>query len=126
MTGVESNLLTSVDLNPICSTTPSTSPDTKITSPTVNLFSINIIMPLIKFLNKSCAPNATATPNNPKPAITGPTLMPHNSRIAANAVVVNDVKENATVIGIPAKEIKIGNKGTFKPYGVDDKVKDEK
>ena len=25
-----------------------------------------------------------------------------------------------------AKEIKIGNKGTFKPYGVDDKVKDEK
>ena len=49
-----------------------------------------------------------------------------DSRIAANAVVVNDVKENATMIGIPAKEIKVGNKGTFKPYGVDDKVKDDK
>ena len=57
--------------------------------------------------------------------ILGPVKVGNNSRIAANAVVVNDVKENATVIGIPAKEIKIGNKGTFKPYGVDDKVKDE-
>ena len=58
--------------------------------------------------------------------ILGPVKIGNNSRIAANAVVVNDVKENATVIGIPAKEIKVGNKGTFKPYGVDDKVKDEK
>ena len=58
--------------------------------------------------------------------ILGPVKIGDNARIAANAVVVNDVKENATVIGIPAKEIKIGNKGTFKPYGVDDKVKDEK
>ena len=58
--------------------------------------------------------------------ILGPVKIGNSSRIAANAVVVNDVKENATVIGIPAKEIKVGNKGTFKPYGVDDKVKDEK
>ena len=58
--------------------------------------------------------------------ILGPVKIGDNARVAANAVVVNDVKENATVIGIPAKEIKIGNKGTFKPYGVDDKVKDEK
>ena len=58
--------------------------------------------------------------------ILGPVIIGDNARVAANAVVVNDVKENATVIGIPAKEIKIGNKGTFKPYGVDDKVKDEK
>ena len=58
--------------------------------------------------------------------ILGPVKIGDNARIAANAVVVNDVKENATVIGIPAKEIKIGNKGTFKPYGVDNKVKDEK
>ena len=58
--------------------------------------------------------------------ILGPVKIGNNSRVAANAVVVNDVKENATVIGIPAKEIKVGNKGTFKPYGVDDKVKDEK
>jgi len=30
------------------------------------------------------------------------------------------------MVGVPAKEIKVGNKGTFKPYGVDDRVKDEK
>ena len=36
----------------------------------------NIIIPEIKFLNKSRAPNATATPNNPNPAITGPIFIP--------------------------------------------------
>ena len=40
------------------------------------------MIPLIKFLNKSWAPSATATPNKPNPAITGPTLIPHNSKIA--------------------------------------------
>ena len=29
------------------------------------------------------------------------------------------------MIGIPAKAIKTGNQGKFRPYGVDDKVKDE-
>ena len=57
--------------------------------------------------------------------ILGPVMIGDKSRIAANAVVVNDVKENATVIGVPAKEVKVGNKGTFKPYGVDEKVKNE-
>ena len=38
----------------------------------------------IKFLNKSCAPSATATPNKPSPAMIGPILIPHNSRTAAN------------------------------------------
>ena len=37
----------------------------------------------IKFLDKSWAPNANATPNNPKPANIGPTLIFHISRIAA-------------------------------------------
>ena len=57
--------------------------------------------------------------------IIGPVKVGNGSRIAANAVVVNDVPENATMVGIPAKSIKIGNKGSFRPYGVDNKVKDE-
>ena len=57
--------------------------------------------------------------------IIGPIKVGNGSRIAANAVVVNDVNENSTMIGIPAKAIKTGNQGKFRPYGVDDKVKDE-
>ena len=57
--------------------------------------------------------------------IIGPVKVGKGSRIAANAVVVNDVPENATMVGIPAKAVQIGNKGSFKPYGVDNKVKDE-
>ena len=58
--------------------------------------------------------------------IIGPITVGKFSRIAANAVVVNNVPENSTMIGIPAKAIKVGNKGNFRAYGVDDKVKDEK
>ncbi len=57
--------------------------------------------------------------------IIGPIKVGNNSRIAANAVVVKDVPENATMVGIPAKAVKLDNKGSFRPYGVDDKVKDE-
>ena len=57
--------------------------------------------------------------------IIGPVKIGNNARIAANAVVVKDVPENATMVGIPAKAVKFENKGSFKPYGVDDKVKDE-
>ena len=57
--------------------------------------------------------------------IIGPIKVGNNSRIAANAVVVKDVPENATMGGIPAKAVKLENKGSFRPYGVDDKVKDE-
>ena len=57
--------------------------------------------------------------------IIGPIRVGNNSRIAANAVVVKDVQENATMVGIPAKVVKLENKGSFRPYGVDDKVKDE-
>ena len=58
--------------------------------------------------------------------IIGPIKIGNGSRIAANAVVVNDVPEGATMVGVPAKVIKTGNKGNFRPYGVDQKVKDEK
>ena len=57
--------------------------------------------------------------------IIGPVKVGNNSRIAANAVVVKDVPENATMVGIPAKAVKLDNKGNFRPYGVDDKVKYE-
>jgi len=57
--------------------------------------------------------------------ILGAIKIGNNSRIAANAVVVKDVPENSTMIGIPAKAIRVGNKGSFRPYGVDEKVKDE-
>ena len=58
--------------------------------------------------------------------IIGPLKIGDKSRIAANAVVVNDVPENTTMVGVPAKSVKTGNKGNFRPYGVDQKVKDEK
>ena len=57
--------------------------------------------------------------------IIGPIKVGSNARIASNAVVVKDVPENATMVGIPAKAVKLENKGNFRPYGVDDKVKDE-
>ena len=57
--------------------------------------------------------------------IIGPIKVGDGSRIAANAVVVNDVPEGATMVGVPAKMIKTGNKGNFRPYGVDQQVKDE-
>ena len=57
--------------------------------------------------------------------IIGPIKVGNNSRIAANAVVVKDVPENATMVGIPARAVKLENKGSFRPYGVDDTVKDE-
>ena len=57
--------------------------------------------------------------------IIGPVKIGKSSRIAANAVVVKDVPENATMVGIPARAVKLENKGNFRPYGVDNKVKDE-
>ena len=57
--------------------------------------------------------------------IIGPDKVGNGARIASNAVVVKDVDENTTMVGIPAKAVKVGNEGNFRPYGVDDKVKDE-
>ncbi len=57
--------------------------------------------------------------------IIGPVKVGNNARIASNAVVVKDVPENATMVGVPAKAVKLENKGSFRPYGVDDKVKDD-
>ena len=57
--------------------------------------------------------------------IIGPITVGRGARIAANAVVVNNVDDNTTMVGVPAKAVKVGNKGKFRPYGVDQKVKDE-
>ena len=57
--------------------------------------------------------------------IIGPVKIGKHARIAANAVVVKDVPESATMVGIPAKAVRLENKGKFRPYGVDAKVKDE-
>ena len=57
--------------------------------------------------------------------IIGPVKVGNGARIASNAVVVKDVDENTTMVGIPAKAVKVGNEGNLRPYGVDDKVKDE-
>ena len=62
---------------------PSIISSTTIQSPTLNLFSTSTKIPDIKFLNKSCAPNATATPNKPSPAIIGPIFIPQSSSTAA-------------------------------------------
>ena len=67
---------------------PSITSSTYIQSPTLNLFSTRTNMPEIKFLNKSCAPRATATPNSPKPAIIGPILIPHSSNTAAKPKII--------------------------------------
>ena len=42
-------------------------------------------------------------------------------------MMVQNPQENviATMVGVPAKVIKTSNKGSFRPYGVDQKVKDE-
>ena len=58
--------------------------------------------------------------------IIGPVKVGNGSRIAANAVVLNNVPDGATMVGVPAKVIKTGNKGNFRAYGVDQEVKDEK
>ena len=57
--------------------------------------------------------------------IIGPVKVGDGSRIAANAVVVKDVEENTTMVGVPAKVVKSANQGNFRPYGVDQQVKDE-
>ena len=37
----------------------------------------------------------------------GPIVVGENSKIGANAVVLKDVPDNATAVGIPAKVVKI-------------------
>ena len=69
-------------------------------------------------VKKGCSIGANAT------IICGITLGRY-SFVGAGAVVTKNVRENANMVGIPAKAVKLENKGSFRPYGVDDIVKDE-
>ena len=58
--------------------------------------------------------------------IIGPIKVGNGSRVAANAVVVNNVPEDSTMVGVPAKIIKTGNKRKLSALWVDQQVRDEK
>ena len=77
--GALSNLLISVDLKSIFSTSPSATPSTLIQSPCLKRFSPIIKSPPIRFLKKFWAPKARATENNPNPAMIEAASTPHNS-----------------------------------------------
>jgi len=52
--------------------------------------------------------------------ILGPITIGNSARIGANAVVLKDVPNNATMVGNPAKNISTNTDLSFKPYGVRD------
>lgn len=51
--------------------------------------------------------------------ILGPIDVGNNSRVGANSVVVADVPESCTVVGIPGKIVKVREAGRQNAYGVD-------
>ena len=106
-----SNFLIVVDLKPIFSTIPSMVPSTKIQSPILNLFSTRTKIPEIKFLNKSCAPNATATPNKPKPAMIGPIIAGLGLFGVAVALGAQDLFKNliSGILVLVEKRFKMGD-----------------
>ena len=57
--------------------------------------------------------------------ILGPIIVGKNSKIGSNAVVTNDVPENAVMVGIPARNIGVSTE-EFKPYAVTEETKKEK
>ena len=57
--------------------------------------------------------------------VLGPFTVGEGAKIGSNAVVTNDVPENAIMVGIPARNIGIST-DEFKPYAVTDETKKEK
>ena len=57
--------------------------------------------------------------------ILGPVVVGKNAKLGANAVVTKDVRENAIMVGIPAKNVGTATE-EFKPYAVIDESKNEK
>jgi serine O-acetyltransferase len=57
--------------------------------------------------------------------ILGPITVGENAKIGANAVVINNVPDNAVMIGVPARNINPESRvdTAFKPYGI---IKDKK
>ena len=52
--------------------------------------------------------------------VLGPVVVGKGARIGANAVVLKDVPNNATMVGNPAKNISTNTDLSFRPYGVRD------
>ena len=83
-------------------------------------------MPEIRFLKRSWAPNATATPKSPKPAIIGPTLIPHNSSTAQKPKIKTIFLKKLVIHSIKSF-VKITSRFlTFENNGVIDKLKNQK
>ena len=57
--------------------------------------------------------------------VLGPIEVGKNAKIGSNAVVSNDVPENAVMVGIPARNIGVSTE-EFKPYAVTEETKKEK
>ena len=57
--------------------------------------------------------------------ILGPVVVGKNAKIGANAVVTNNVPDNAVMVGIPARNIGTASE-EFKPYAVTEETKTEK
>ncbi|SDR77914.1 serine O-acetyltransferase [Pseudomonas oryzae] len=51
--------------------------------------------------------------------ILGPITVGNQARVGANSVVVQDVPEGCTVVGIPGKVVKLREAGQLNPYGFD-------
>jgi serine O-acetyltransferase len=51
--------------------------------------------------------------------ILGNITLGDHSRVGANSVVVEDVPESCTVVGIPGKIVKLREAGFLNPYGID-------
>lgn len=51
--------------------------------------------------------------------ILGPITVGCRARVGANSVVVTDVPEGCTVVGIPGKVVKVREAGRLNPYGID-------
>ena len=58
--------------------------------------------------------------------ILGPVTIGKNSRIGANAVVLKDVPENITYVGVPARKVESKNiNQSFNPYGMSEGIIDD-
>ena len=51
--------------------------------------------------------------------ILGPITVGRQARVGANSVVVQDVPDGCTVVGIPGKIVKVKEAGRVNPYGID-------
>jgi serine O-acetyltransferase len=51
--------------------------------------------------------------------ILGPIVIGVQARVGANSVVVSDVPEGQTVVGIPGKVVRVREAGVLNPYGID-------